>query len=130
MGLIPCMMYGWMRPVYVYGGVPLASSRYSSNTADMIDIAAVMEAFEEINQVRITVSITLEGTGSERGLRIGAVAEERRGEDTEVTTLASASASFSATNLKTAEAAVLHILYMLDGKIAYAEINSAEPKKR
>jgi hypothetical protein len=96
----------------------------------MIDIAAVMEAFEEINQVRITVSITLEGTGSERGLRIGAVAEERRGEDTEVTTLASASASFSATNLKTAEAAVLHILYMLDGKIAYAEINSAEPKKR
>jgi hypothetical protein len=107
----------------------LAQSRFSSNTADMIDVAAVMEAFEEINQVKITLSISLEGTGSQRGLRFAAVAEDRKHQDGVPVILASVSLTYSATNLKTAEAAVMHTLYMLDGRIAYQELHGSEPKK-
>lgn len=96
----------------------------------MIDVAALMEAFEEINQVKIILSITLEGTGSLRGLRIGAVAMENNSPSTEATVLASVNASFSAMNLKTVEAAVMHVLYLLDGKIAYQEMAGGAAKKQ
>lgn len=107
----------------------LASSRGSMNMPDLQDVAAVLEGFEEVNTCRIQVTLELKGQGLLRHLLVGAVAYDRRETAGEVTTLASVSVTSLASNLKNVTAVVIHALYMLDGKIAYQEMQSAENKK-
>jgi hypothetical protein len=96
----------------------LALSRGSSNSADWADVAATMVAFEAINNVRLEVRMA---TADHRGtvdIALTVVAVERSAEDREVRTLASANVRCSAMNLKSLEAALIHALYILDGRLA------------
>ena len=107
----------------------MAQSRGSSNNPDLYDISAVMAAFEEVNQVRITLSIQTRQMGRVGDIQIGAMASDNRSDNPEANTLASVNATFLATGRKTLDAAVIHVLYLLDGKLASNEMASAEVKK-
>jgi hypothetical protein len=103
------------------GGVPLASSRGSSNAADVVDLAAVMAAFQGMNRCRIVITLTAEEKGGSADIRLGAAALADGQEGMEVTTLASANALCLANRHQTTDQAILSLLYKLDFQLASDE---------
>jgi hypothetical protein len=99
----------------------LASNRDSSNAADVVDLAAVMAAFQGINRCRIVVTLTVEEKGPSSDIRAGAVALRDDPDGGGVKTLASANVLCLANRHRTVDAAILSLLYKLDFQLASEE---------
>lgn len=99
----------------------MASSRDSLNSADVVDLAAVMAAFQGINRCRIVVTLTVEENGPSSDIRIGATALQDDPDGPEVKTLASVNVLCLANRLRTVDPAILSLLYKLDFQLASEE---------
>jgi hypothetical protein len=112
------------------GGVKLAQSRGSSATADLLDVAMCIRAFEEMNGCRVIVEVSSGKAGAWEDVILQALAMSSVDDPMGVRVLASVQSTLSATRLRTFDAALMHILYMLDGQLAWQEMRSAEIKKQ
>lgn len=85
-------------------------------------------AFEKINQVRVNVRLGCVEHKGMTDLEMIAEAWALPGIQQEVKLLGSVSVRCSTINLKSMDAALIHVLYILDGKLAEEEFASV-PKK-
>lgn len=108
----------------------MALKRGGSNSADVVDVMALLEAFEEMNGCRVSVEMMLTKEGGIRDLWLQATAWERGGELPDPKVLTSVNATCSAINLRSLDAAVIRILYTLDGKLAWQGEVRPEVKKQ
>lgn len=99
----------------------LASSRFSSNSPDLVDIAAVLDAFQETNRVRVTVEIQLADPGEKAILYLQATAWMREEESGGQLPLVLQSARRALGPRQTMEAAIFQLLYALDFQFAEDE---------
>jgi len=96
----------------------LASSRLSSNSADVIDVAAVIKAFEEINTCVITVFGKVERVQGFDTLTF-LVSAIKNDEDTpEENYLGSVKCYLGSLGHRTMESAIMWALYQLDWQLA------------
>lgn len=106
----------------------MASSRGTSNNPDWQDIASVLQAFQHINRCTVDLGLQVVVKGSRIELALTAHAWEPGVDRRVVKPLGSASVTCSASGLRSLEAAAIHLLYLLDGKLASAEMGSVEHK--
>lgn len=99
----------------------MASSRGSLNQADVVDLVAVMEAFEEMNQVVLTLTGRVETVADKRQLVFLFQAHDKEKEIGEVPSLASVRCVIGLRDHKTLESAFLWSLYRIDGELAKVE---------
>jgi hypothetical protein len=76
-------------------------------------------AFEALNDVRIEVRMSVGDRNGEADVRLVALAHNRNLPVGEAPPLASASLSCSGSRLLTMDAALIHLMYMLDGQLAF-----------
>jgi len=100
----------------------LATSRLSLNSPDLIDVAAVMEAFEEMNKCAVTLLLRVERPNGIAKLAMIASALSTNEDVPDPTYLASVSADLSPASHKTMEGAILWALYQLDWRLAEMEL--------
>jgi len=110
------------------GGVPLASSRDSSRGADSVDVLAVLEAFQEINQCDIKVELFAQFTGKLGVLQVVLRAVSKPEPDVEPVVLASQQLTLGYNNYRTLEQTILNGLYQLDAALARAELAKVKAK--
>lgn len=99
----------------------MASRRSSSGGVDWTDIALAVEAFEGLNNVRITLELATVITRGLVDLEMTAWCWDADRENTEAPLLASANAKCSALARRSLESAVLVLLYQLDSRLASGE---------
>jgi len=87
-----------------------------------MDVTRLMMDFQEMNQVCVTVAFGSAWRGKELVLRVEAVAWSTDRLPQEAKRLGSASVICSDMNLKTWNALLIHLLYMLDGQLALNEM--------
>lgn len=87
-----------------------------------------IRAFEEINQVQVSLRIACVLHRGQTDLELTAEAVGKHTQEQVVKSLASVSVKCSSMNLRSLEAALIHVLYMLDGKLAEEEY-AGIPKK-
>jgi len=104
------------------GGVPLATSRIGVNRADLIDVSAVMAAFELMNNVVIEGRMRVESVAGHSQLTILLIAHDARWEIAERAPLASVKCLPSQKGFTTLESAIMWSLYQLDGEMARLEL--------
>jgi len=107
----------------------LASSRLSLNSPDVIDLAAVMDAFEQINSVTIALTGRVVDVGGNRCLRFLVEAHDSQREIGEVPSLGFVSVVLGYGSHKTVEGALMWALYQLDWKLAEAELEKTKATK-
>jgi len=100
----------------------LGSNRDSSGGIGWKDVAGNLVAFEAINGVRLEVRMSTTDYHGRADITLTAIAHDRKGEIGDLPPLASVSVSIMGTRLRSLEGAVIHALYLLDGKIASDEI--------
>jgi len=100
----------------------LASSRLSLNSPDVIDVAAVMDAFEQMNSVTVALTGRVVDVGGNRCLRFLVEAHDSQREIGEVPSLGFVSVVLGYGSHKTLESAIMWALYQLDWKLAEAEL--------
>lgn len=100
--------------------MPVARGTVSS--PDMEDVAACLHAFEEMNQVSVTVSLSVDSSTSRPFVVAVAAARTLPTVDAEPVDLASVRKKVDGSEWKTMEALLLNLLYMLDGKLAALEM--------
>jgi len=105
----------------------LASSRLSSNTADVIDVAAVIKAFEEINTCCITVFGRVEPVQGLDTLTFLVSAIKKDDTPAEDNYLASVKCYLGSLGHRTMESAIMWALYQLDWRIAQNELERIKP---
>jgi len=106
----------------------LASSRFSSNTPDSVDVLAVMVAFEEINNCRLEVSLTTR-PGTRLGVMVLQVTATRPGPVNAVpVVLAYRRSLIGYHHHQPMEAAILQALYGIDRDLDGNHLAS-EPEK-
>ena len=102
----------------------MASSRFSSNNPDVIDVGAVMEAFEQINQCCITIYGKVEDVGERKQLCWLVQALDSKEDVPDPRVLASVKCHLGSGSHRTMEAAVMWALYQLDSQIARYEMRN------
>jgi hypothetical protein len=100
----------------------LATSRFSSNNPDWIDIVEVMAAFEEMNGVVLTLTGRVGSVAGQRSLMMEVQAHDKRYEIGEAPTLASVRCHPGSSNHRSMESAIMWALYQLDGQLAAQEL--------
>jgi len=90
------------------------------------ELGLLIEAFEDQNNVRITIEYDVKRTGSSSALRATGRAWGKWEKEAGVSVLASASVICSATHLQTSVAVALHLLYMLDARLAWLEMEEGK----
>lgn len=100
----------------------------SQSGIGVVDVAGILEAFETINECHIMITFERKKYGSTVELQANAVAFERKEERQVAKPLASVSVRCLGTRLKTMEAVLSQLLYMLDGQLAAEEFRNLEPK--
>jgi len=110
------------------GGVPLASSRFTSSSPDCVDVLAVMEAFEEINRIKLTVRLTVEVSARTVVLLAEATAHTRVDAGAEPVLLASRQLRTGYSQKQTMDSAILQLLYGLDAQLAASELDATVKK--
>jgi hypothetical protein len=85
-------------------------------------------AFEVMNNVRITVRLTVVDFHGRADIRLGLEAHRREEDSRAVPPLASVSLSCSGLRLKKLEAALIRGLYMLDSQLVSSDVDEG-PKK-
>lgn len=108
----------------------MASSRGSSNSADVVDVTTVLEAFQGINQCRLVIALTTVTDGPAADLLITMEAYDRRPQAPGAQPLASVSVTCSALGLRTLDSAVLAALYRMDFQLADLEFERTKNKER
>jgi len=107
----------------------LASSRGSQNQIDLTDVATAWGAFEEINQVHVSITVERAQRGAQREVRLTGTAVPRTAGSTGLRHWACVSANSWVFDHKSLDTAVFHLLYTLDGLIASAELASVDRKR-
>jgi len=102
----------------------LASSRFSSNSPDVIDVAAVMEAFQQINKVDIVLTGRVVDVDGHSSLTFWVEAHSKESEIGEAPSLASVRCYLGYGGHKTMESAIMWALYQLDAQIAKYEMRN------
>lgn len=99
----------------------MASSRGTSNGVDWRDVATQWLAFEELNQVRLSLRMSAAGVEDAPDILL---AMEAHGRDSEVggqASLVSVSVRASSLNARTMEGALSYVLYQIDFLLAERE---------
>lgn len=108
----------------------MASSRGTSNGPDWKDIASALFAFEYQEKCQVRISIEAAGTPEEPDLSIQAIAVQVEKSGLEVSTLASANVTCSATCLVSLEAQLFRLLYALDFQSAANEYLATQNREQ
>lgn len=108
--------------------VPLGQRDRWLSGIDLVDVGMNVVAFEAMNNVRIEVRLTVGDYHGKADLLVEALAYERQSPNGVAKPLVSVSVSCSATKLRSLEAALIHVLYLLDGQLAESELESARIK--
>ena len=103
----------------------MATSRFSSNSPDVIDVGAVMEAFEQINQCAITIFGKVEDVRDRKELCWLVQALDTKEDVPDLKVLASVKCHLGSGSHRTMEAALLWALYQLDAQIARYELRNS-----
>jgi hypothetical protein len=98
------------------------------NGIGSLDVLMSMVAFERINNVRLEIRLSSTETRGKADLQIMCAAHAVGVEIGEAPSLASVSVTCLATNLKSLDAALIHALYLLDGKLASNELGGTVKK--
>lgn len=107
----------------------MASRHHSLNLSEVADVTDLISSFEQHNEVRIEVRMSVVMTTSGPDLQITTVAHDKKKEIGEAAPLASTSAICSATNLKTVMGVLTHAMYTLDFQLVVNELAYQPPKK-
>lgn len=102
----------------------MARSRQTLNQIDVTDVAVAWAAFEEINQVQVTISVLMIERGTAREPQLRGLAVSLPEVNGVPLPKVSVSATCWAFDHKSLDTAVFHLLYTLDGLIASAEFGS------
>lgn len=103
----------------------MASSRPSSNSPDMMDVAVSWLFLENVNEVTITMALGMVLRGETPEPLLQAIAWDAKPENADQQPSALANARCWAFGFKTLEAALFHLLYTVDGQIARNELANA-----
>src|SRR4029450_1981694 len=103
------------------GGLPLASSRFTSSTPDAVDVLAVMTAFEELNKCRLTVRVYTELRKHTWTLAFDVTAHDGAPDAAGVKCLAYRKSSLGYGSPVPMEAVILRLLYGIDADMAKEE---------
>lgn len=104
----------------------MAASRISSNSPDVVDLVAVIEAFQEINNCVITLRGRVEPAGGRPSLTFLVEAHDKKSEIGEAPTLGWVRCVIGSSQHATMESAILWSLYQLDGQIAATEMGKTD----
>jgi hypothetical protein len=96
----------------------LALKNGSSAEIGLLDAAMHIVALQAMTNTRVVVTLTAGDHNGKADVSVGAVAYDRTVESGDQPVLASVSVNCLATRLRTVDAALIHILYLLDGEIA------------
>jgi len=102
----------------------LATSRFSSNSPDVIDVGAVMEAFQQINQCAIIIYGKVEELEGRGQLCWLVQALDTKDDVPDPRVLGSVKCHLGSGSHRTMEAAVMWALYQLDAQIARYEMRN------
>lgn len=100
----------------------MGSRHHSLDYSEVKDVTQLVQDFQELNGVHVRMELEVVQFGRGPQLQVTAEAWESRHPSTGAPLLASASVGCSATNLKHLRDVVTHVLYMLDGRLAEAEM--------
>lgn len=100
----------------------MASKHGWSAGLDLTDVAMNIVGFEVMNNVKIALVMTVEDREGVGEVYLTATALPRQLGSGAVKPLASVRSSCYSMNVKSLEAAVIHILYLLDGKLGSVEM--------
>lgn len=118
-----------MRLIYFSdGGVPLASSRGTSNGPDDVDVRYVLQAFEEMNHCQLTIHMRLDGKYPSIALLVEVNAWERQENVLEAQHLGSCKTTIGYKDRRTMGAAILQAMYQLDEHLAREELAKVKEK--
>jgi len=93
-----------------------------------VEVKYLMEAVEEINEVKLEIAFVMEMRGQSRELTAKGTVWDKKEVNGVAPILVSQSVICSALNLQTVEAVAIHLLYMLDGLLARREFASVPEK--
>lgn len=102
----------------------------SSQTLGLVDVAATLEAFEQINSCSIQLGLKMLPRKGETFLIMEAKAVEVSPLSLEVKVLAWVSLTFSASQYQSLDTAAFRLLYMLDGRLADQGLSGDNKKGR
>lgn len=106
----------------------MGSKRGLSSATDLIDVAMVIKAFEEMNNVVLSGRMRVENVGGVAQLVLLWEAHDREREIGEVPVLASQRCVCGHGNHLTMESAIMWSLYQLDAQMARNELERSKPK--
>lgn len=107
----------------------MGSRHHSLNMSEWMDVTDLLVAFEQQNEVSITVSMMTLRTPKGPDLAVMVSASGKSRKSGEVTQLASVSVRCLALRLNSLASAITHALYALDFQLALNEWGVAETKK-
>lgn len=106
----------------------MATSRDSSNGPDLIDVLAVLEAFEEMNHVRLLVNLSVVREGKSATLQVVSTAYTSPIVDVVPVRLVSRQSMIGYADRRRIEQVILNDLYGLDADLARVELEGAPQK--
>lgn len=106
----------------------MAQSRGTSNSPDEVDVVSVMEAFQEINSVVLTLTGRVVSTGGRSGLKLEIQAHQEGIEIGAAPSLASASVTVGVQGRPQIAGAILQALYSVDALLARMEMEGLTKK--
>lgn len=99
----------------------MASKRGSSSGQDSVDVAYVLQAFQEINRCIIEIRMGVSALGKSTTLEMELLAHDKDKGIGEAAPLASVKLSLGYHNPQRMEAAILQALYRLDADMGHVE---------
>jgi len=108
--------------------VPLGRNDVWKSGIDLVDVAMNIVAFETMNQVKLEMRLSVGDRQGRACVLITALAHDRSYEIGEVPSLASVNVNCLALNLRSVDAALIHALYLLDGKLAEEAVGNVQNK--
>lgn len=101
----------------------MASNRDTSNGPDEVDITTFMAAFQGINNIRVEVELMVEDRGPSSVMVVQATAWPKVDELSDPPPLVLLSVRSTLGIKQTLPAAILQLLYVLDGRLAGLELS-------
>lgn len=100
----------------------MASSRFSSNSPDLRDVATAWEGFEKMNGVTVTMGLCSQWVGENWQLVLEGCAWVKPAPSVEARLLVSEKLICSDTSWVSLEVAAFRLLYALDAALAFREL--------
>lgn len=99
----------------------------SANGRGIVEVGYLIRAFEEMSKLKVETTLSMEEHKGQWEMMARASAYPLGMPCVEAFALASVSVKCSALNLQTVEAVLIHVMYMLDGKLARDEMRGEKP---